>query len=97
MSVDLEYAHLLATTLMFKRFGDEVPEQDVDLLVKEHRDGIIVATQRDQEMLVSLRRRFNQSDLWLYLSDLDILRVKEPEGPSELAKEFLNTHWKSEG
>lgn len=76
MSVDLEYSHKLATTLMWKRFGGEVPIIYKSIALKDFRDGEISHDYVVGSSLIEAQRDFRPDDLWLYLSDLDILRVK---------------------
>lgn len=85
MEVNLEHAHLLASTLMWKRFGDEKPKLLKDVALKRSGESYIrpCGLYGDEE---SKYYRWvdgnvfydepHDSDLWLYLSDLDVLRVK---------------------
>lgn len=86
-AVDLEYAHKLATTLMWKRFGDEKPTLGSNLVLKkESKDGrvftmpaVLSRGWSDELIFVCWGAQVEKpycSDLWIYLSDLDILRVK---------------------
>lgn len=84
--VNLEYAYLLASTLRWKRFADEKPLTGSFVAVKRG-DKIVPAVCSKQDSSECYYYTWTyfyyrddpggalDGDLWLYLSDLDVLRV----------------------
>jgi len=84
-SVDLDYAYKLASTLMWKRFGDEKPKAMKRLIIKDCSRqatfiGIYKVLKNLEQPLWSEPGAQNHycatDDLWIYLSDLDVLKIK---------------------